>query len=93
MIRPFAGMGGPSTGKGPKRTWHPSRTVSSPEAGSIIGVSEVGDKGEENVGVLPTLLPKRRNATATVKCKVTISRAKADGPREDVWPPAKEPGM
>jgi hypothetical protein len=48
--------------------------------GAWIGVSEIGHDEVEMVGVLPTLLPKRRNAEPVKNQKVTICRETFDAP-------------
>jgi hypothetical protein len=45
-----------------------------------MGVSQLGREEEEMVGVLPTLLPKRRNAEPVKNQKVTICRENFDAP-------------
>ena len=51
-----------------------------PRPGAWLGVSEVGHDEVEMVGVLPTLLPKCRNAEPVKNPKVAIYREEDDGP-------------
>jgi hypothetical protein len=58
----------------------PHRLLSRGREHGSIGVSDVGHEEEEMVWVLPTLLPKRRNAELVKNHKVTICRENPDGP-------------
>ena len=76
----WATMGGPLTAEHPTREIGPSRTVSSPKAGGMDRGSESGHDEEAMVGVLPTLLPKGRNAELAKDQKGAICRENFDAP-------------
>jgi hypothetical protein len=69
MGTPFDDDGG-RRGKG-----YPSRTVSSPEAGSMDRGPKSGTSKWKWWGVLPTLLPKRIYVTKGTKQRVPVCRA------------------
>ena len=73
-------MGGPFDGEGADGEMVPPPAPSPlPRPGAWIGVSDVGHDEVEKVEVLPTLLPKRRNAELVKNHKMPIRRVKLMG--------------